>query len=214
MTQQRMTAAWRREIVPVAVIVLVIAAIQLSLPDAVTYFPRWLIPAIEVVGAPLALMLLRAGTGPGRRLHAAIYAYLIFLILASVLKAVMLLIALLTGEDTNGQTLLFAGFGVLIINVLTFGVIYWFLDGGGPVVRADDEVTRWDFQFPQQASDMKDWIPGLADYLYAAYTNIFAFSPTDTMPLTHRAKLLFTIQSAASLITIMVTVSVAINLIN
>jgi hypothetical protein len=73
-------------------------------------------------------------------------------------------------------------------------------------------VTRWDFQFPQQAAGQA-WTPALVDYLYTAYTNIIAFSPTDTMPLTHRVKLLFTMQSAISLVTILVTVSRAVNLI-
>ena len=53
----------------------------------------------------------------------------------------------------------------------------------------------------------------MLDYFYTAYTNIIAFSPTDTMPLTHRVKLLFTLQSAISLVTILVTVSRAINMI-
>ena len=58
------------------------------------------------------------------------------------------------------------------------------------------------------------WQPTLPDYLFTAYTNIIAFSPTDTMPLTHRVKFLFTVQSSVSLLTILVTVSRAINLIN
>jgi hypothetical protein len=58
------------------------------------------------------------------------------------------------------------------------------------------------------------WTPALPDYLFTAYTNIIAFSPTDTMPLSHRAKFLFTIRSTVSLATILVTVSRAINLIN
>ena len=58
------------------------------------------------------------------------------------------------------------------------------------------------------------WTPRLPDYLFTAYTNIIAFSPTDTMPLSHRAKFLFTVQSSVSLVTILVTVSRAINLIN
>jgi hypothetical protein len=57
------------------------------------------------------------------------------------------------------------------------------------------------------------WKPGLLDYLYTAYTNIIAFSPTDTMPLTHRVKILFAVQSSTALVTIVVTLSRAINLI-
>ena len=54
---------------------------------------------------------------------------------------------------------------------------------------------------------------GLSDYLYTAYTNLVAFSPTDTMPLTRRVKLLFTLQSVITLVTILVTVSRAINML-
>jgi hypothetical protein len=102
---------------------------------------------------------------------------------------------------------------VLGINVLTFALIYWWLDGGGPRVRAMGEVRAWDFQYPQQASGQSDWTPGLSDYLYTAYTNLVAFSPTDTMPLTRRVKLLFTLQSSIALVTILVTVSRAINML-
>ena len=120
---------------------------------------------------------------------------------------------MLRGAEDSGGELLFAGFGVLIINVLSFGIVYWWVDGGGPFQRAEGHGADWDFQFPQQASGMK-WTPTLPDYLFTAYTNIIAFSPTDTMPLSHRAKLLFTLQSSVSLVTILVTVSRAINLIN
>ena len=33
-----------------------------------------------------------------------------------------------------------------------------------------------------------DWYPTLYDYVYISSTNSTAFSPTDTMPLTTRAK--------------------------
>ena len=78
--------------------------------------------------------------------------------------------------------------------------------------RAAGAVVRWDFQFPQQATGQVR-APAIIDYLCTAYTNIIAFSPTVTMPLTHRVKLLFTLQSAISLVTILVTVSRAVNLI-
>jgi hypothetical protein len=86
------------------------------------------------------------------------------------------------------------------------------LDGSGPKNRAGGSVVTWDFQFPQQAAGEK-WTPAIVDYLYTAYTNIIAFSPTDTMPLTPRVKLLFTMQSAISLMTILVTLSRAVNMI-
>ena len=197
----------------VAVVVLAIATIQMLLPDQVTIGAKWLIPAIEVIGAPAALIIMRASGLASHWIRRGITAFLGVLVLASVLNAALLLVSMLRGVEDSGGELLFAGFGVLIINVLSFGIVYWWVDGGGPFQRAEGHGADWDFQFPQQASGMK-WTPTLPDYLFTAYTNIIAFSPTDTMPLSHRAKLLFTLQSSVSLVTILVTVSRAINLIN
>lgn len=208
-----MRKADRETTVQVAVVVLAIATIQMLLPDAVTIGPKWLIPAVEVIGVPMALLILRATDVGARTVQLAMTLYLLFLIAASVLNASLLLWSMLEDDNNDGPELLFAGFGVLVINVLSFGIVYWWVDGGGPHERAAGTTKVWDFQFPQQASGMK-WCPQLPDYLFTAYTNIIAFSPTDTMPLSHRAKLLFTIQSSVSLLTILVTVSRAINLIN
>ena len=197
----------------VALVVLAIATIQMLLPDEVTLGARWVVPAIEVIGVPAALIILRASGLTYQRMRRGTTLYLCFLVLASVLNAALLLVSMLRGDENNGAVLLFAGFGVLIINVLSFGLVYWWVDGGGPEARMHATVSNCDFQFPQQAAGMK-WSPTLPDYLFTAYTNIIAFSPTDTMPLSHRSKLLFTIQSSVSLLTILVTVSRAINLIN
>ncbi len=199
--------------VQVAVVVLAIASIQMLLPDTVTIGQLWAIPALEVIGIPMALLILRVTDAGAAVLQRAMTVYLFLLIGASVLNATLLLWSMLYGADENGPELLFAGFGVLIINVLSFGIVYWWIDGGGPRVRSEGHVAHWDFQFPQQASGMT-WTPLLPDYLFTAYTNIIAFSPTDTMPLSHRAKFLFTVQSSVSLVTILVTVSRAINLID
>ena len=202
---------------PVPGIVIVIAAVQLTLPPSVTLGAIWLIPAIELIGIPITIAISvwsrRGGVPVSERvLDKLMSAYLGFLVAASALNAGLLLLTLLYRADETAARLLLAGFGVLFINVLTFGLIYWWIDGGGPRRRAMGRVTVWDFQFPQQAVG-QEWTPTLLDYLYAAYTNIIAFSPTDTMPLSHRVKALFTLQSAISLVTVLVTVSRAINML-
>ena len=204
--------------VPVSVVVVVIAAVQLLLPKSVTIGPLWLIPVIELVGVPIIILVSFVAKDPDshltdRLLDKSMTAYLCFLIAASALNAGLLLTTLLLDVPDSPTRLLFAGFAVLAINVLTFGLIYWWLDGGGPRVRSLGEVEDWDFQYPQQASGPTDWTPRLPDYFYTAYTNVIAFSPTDTMPLTPRVKLLFTLESAISLLTILVTVSRAINML-
>ncbi|MFI0432516.1 MAG: hypothetical protein ACH36H_05195 [Candidatus Nanopelagicales bacterium] len=204
---------WRSAWQP-ALVVLAIAAIQMLLPDIVTIGPRWLIPSIELLGAPGVLVLLRM-TGDGDTIRVSVMAYMILLIGASATNAILLLRSMLSDVSESGEQLLFAGFGVLIINVLSFALVYWQIDGGGPQDRArrPSSGVANDFQFPQQASGWH-WRPQLPDYLFTAYTNIIAFSPTDTMPLTHRVKFLFTLQSSISLLTVLVTLSRAINLIN
>jgi len=200
-------------LIALIVIVLVIVSIQMALPPSVTIGPEWLVPVIELTGIPIAIVLTRWIGSDEPIVRTIMTAYLVFLVLACVMNAVLLLVSLLRGSDDSGVYLLLAGFGVLAINVLSFGLVYWWIDGGGPARREAGTVQSWDFLFPQQGQALAGWTPGLIDYLFTAYTNIIAFSPTDTMPLSHRVKVLFTLQSSTALLTIVVTLSRAVNLI-
>ncbi len=85
--------------------------------------------------------------------------------------------------------------------------------GIGEVPRADE---RWDFLFPQRAGEspqFEGWRPRYGDYLFLAFTTTFAFSPTDTLPLTIRAKMTMVLQTIISVITIIVFVGNAINVL-
>lgn len=204
----RITGLW------VVLVVIVIVAIQLALSDVVTVGPTWLVPFIELIGIPIIMLLIFFGGHHPRVVHSVMSAFLVLLVLASVMNALLLLLSLLNGFTEQGGPLLFAGFGVLIINVLSFGLVYWWVDAGGPILRAEGRPENPDFLFPQQGMDgQENWKPGLLDYLFTAYTNIIAFSPTDTMPLSKRVKILFTVQSSTAVLTIVVTLSRAINLI-
>jgi uncharacterized membrane protein len=57
------------------------------------------------------------------------------------------------------------------------------------------------------------WGPQYADYLYLAFTNATAFSPTDTMPVRTWAKLTMLIQAATSLVIGLLVISRAINIL-
>ena len=208
MKHLRITGLW------VILVVITIIAIQLALPDVVTIGPTWLVPFIELIGIPIVLGIIFLGRSHIGLARVAMTAFLTLLVLASVMNALLLLISLLNGFTEQGGPLLFAGFGVLIINVLSFGLVYWWIDAGGPLLRDEGRPSTPDFLFPQQGMDsMADWKPGLLDYLFTAYTNIIAFSPTDTMPLSKRVKVLFIVQSSTAVLTIVVTLSRAINLI-
>ncbi len=73
-----------------------------------------------------------------------------------------------------------------------------------------------DFQFPQQENPglaAPAWHPRLFDYIYIAFTNAIAFSPTDAMPLSRRAKALMLMESASSALTVLLVAARAVNIL-
>ena len=56
-------------------------------------------------------------------------------------------------------------------------------------------------------------VPGFIDYLFVSFTNATAFSPTDTMPLSARMKLLFMLEAMASLVTVGLVAARAVNIL-
>ena len=105
---------------------------------------------------------------------------------------------------------------IWLTNVIVFGLWYWELDRGGPATRQQASHRQPDFLFPQMSTpgSAPGWTPAFVDYLYTSFTNATAFSPTDTMPLTVWAKLLFMVQSLASLVTVAVVISRAVNILS
>jgi hypothetical protein len=57
------------------------------------------------------------------------------------------------------------------------------------------------------------WTPRFGDYFYVSVTNQTAFSPTDTMPLTARVKVLMAVQGVAAFVTTGVVVARAVNIL-
>ena len=103
-----------------------------------------------------------------------------------------------------------------VTNVLVFSLLYWQIDRGGPEARANDAGTRPDWLFPQAGAPEDappDWRPTFVDYLFLGFSTATAFSPTDALPLTSRAKMLMMLESTISLATIVVVASRAINIL-
>ncbi len=139
------------------------------------------------------------------------------LVTAANAGAVVLLVHLLiTGAQVDASQLLRAGVHMWCLNVLVFSLWFWQLDNGGPVARATAGPEGRDFLFPQQATPelgQPNWQPRFLDYLYLAYTNATAFSPTDAMPLSRWAKMLMLIESMASLLLAIVVAARAVNIL-
>jgi len=187
---------------------------------------RWIVPALSVLLlAPLALNVPRhrplgsaterAGSlQPSRRI--ASLAVIAVITLANAVSIELLVHLLVAGAQTQASQLLRAGIHMWCMNVLVFALWYWQLDGGGPVERRLATPSEPDFLFPQQTlaeSAGRRWQPDFIDYLFLSYTNATAFSPTDTMPLSHRVKLLMIVQSAASLLLAIMVVARAVNIL-
>jgi hypothetical protein len=54
-------------------------------------------------------------------------------------------------------------------------------------------------------------MPVFVDYLYLSLTNSSAFSPTDTMPLSTRAKALMSLEATAALLTSLLVIAKAVS---
>jgi uncharacterized membrane protein len=201
---------------PFALAIVVMIALQLTLPERYSMGAWWVLPAVEVVviGALVAANpgRLERRTPMLRRLSLGLIAVAS---LGTAWSVVRLVTDIAGGADTGSAAdLLRSGASIWLINVLTFAVWYWELDRGGALERAAGTDPYPDFLFPQMTTpDMapKDWRPQFADYLYLAFTNATAFSPTDTLPLSRWAKLTMMLQSAISLVTAALVVAKAVN---
>jgi hypothetical protein len=112
--------------------------------------------------------------------------------------------------------LFYTSIGIWTGNLLIFSLIYWLVDGGGPDARLNHKIPYPDFDFPamdESAPVRPNWQPGVIDYLFLGFTTSTAFSPTEAMPMTPRAKLLVMLQSCISLITIAIVAARTINIL-
>src|SRR6266550_5299519 len=177
-----------------------------------------------VVAVPYVLLFATLLFGLSRlirhdRRREIVIGLLSLVLIFNVLGVVLLVISLVahSGVQMTGRQLLFSGGALWITDAIAFGLAFWELDSGGPVARALSAAPRKpDFQFPQDENPMlapKDWTPRLWDYLYVSQTNSIAFSPTDVMPLTRRAKTLMAAEATLSAITLLLVAARAVNIL-
>jgi hypothetical protein len=79
------------------------------------------------------------------------------------------------------------------------------------VDRAHSDFLFAQMTLPDQG--LRHWIPSFVDYLFLAFTNATAFSPTDTLPMNHRAKLLRMAEATISLLTVALVAARAVNIL-
>ncbi len=215
--------------VPPALAVLVAAVLYATLPPryvsgSTSFFSalRFALPALEII-LLMPLVLIAPRLRPGLHLierlwrRRAVLGLVGLISLANAASVVILVHLIITGRHVNGHELVRASIDIWWTNVIVFGLWFWLLDGGGPTRRRDSKGRRdRDFLFPQLETPeiaAPGWRPRFVDYLYTSYTNAAAFSPTDTMPLTQWAKLLMLVESAASLLTLLMVAARAVNIL-
>jgi uncharacterized membrane protein len=214
---------------PAALATLTAAVLYVLLPNRLIVGPRYVVPALELV---LLATLVAANphrfTRETRELRLASLAVVLLIGVTNTIALGLLVDALLVGTE-EGSQLLVAALQVWLTNLIAFALWFWELDRGGPVQRgiADREaLPAADFRFPQdedhdtvrevaaRSSKRTDWRPALVDYLYVSLTNSTAYSPTDTMPLTPRAKVLMGVQGLESFLLTILVIARAVNLLH
>jgi hypothetical protein len=216
-------AEGRREAAPAAVVALLVfvahAAVSWAMGWELLGLPWWiwLVVAAPILLLTIDLLLTYRGLGIVRTRSAALW--LLGLLAFGNFAAVVILAVALTTVDTtslSGSELLFTGFSIWSANVVVFGLWFWEVDAGGPVTRSSGaRHTSRDLQFPQDDERRGDqsWRPIVWDYVYVSLTNSIAFSPTDTMPLSVRAKALMAFESGISAVTVLLIAARAVNVL-
>jgi hypothetical protein len=213
---------------PAAVATIVAIALYALLPDDLIVGPRLAVPATEAV-----LLVVLLAVNPWRmdrqtRWSRWVAIVLIALIALGNLTSLGLTVdALVRQSPAAAQpgSLLLAALQIWVTGVLVFAIAISEQDRGGPVSRhrrPRHQLPSADFRFSQDENDdaivevarssskTSDWVPSFSDYLYVSLTNSSAFSPTDTMPLTLRAKALMGIEATAALLTSLLIIAAGV----
>lgn len=201
----------------VELIVLTVIVLQLVLPDHFVFGGHWLLPVLEVL---LALFLL--ATTPREKIFRSLKRRVNVVLLLAAIAAgnvyALLRVAgqlLQQGRVSNGRELILTAVNIYLTNIIVFALLYWEMDAGGPGHRRAARDAERDFLFPQSGiAGLSGWHPTSVDYLYVSSTNATAFSPTDTLPLSRRAKMLMLAQSVVSLTVVALVAARAVNILN
>jgi uncharacterized membrane protein len=199
---------------PVLVAFLALGLLNFALPRTLSLGPRWVVLAILVA---LAVPTMLAHRARRASLTRALGFAMSGVGTLALVGSLALLIAGLPKKSESPAELAQSAACLWTANVLVFAIWYWRLDAGGPFARDGRGAhTEGDFFFPQMMDGCPgpaNWSPRFVDYLFIAFNNSTAFSPTDTPVLSRWAKVLTMLQSAISLVVVAVLVSRAVGLI-
>ncbi|MBX4188475.1 hypothetical protein KW792_00035 [Candidatus Saccharibacteria bacterium] len=203
----------RRELWHAQLAIVIAILLQFTVSEPLRVGPKFLVAGLE-----LLLVFGISYTGPRRhkesaRTHLYISILLIGLVsLANAAELALLIKTLISGDALAGKSLLSGARAIFLTNIIMFGLWYWELGSPGLSGRHKGDSDRH-FQFPQTQNKERSWNPTFIDYLYVSLTNSTAFSPTDTMPMSHAAKSLMSIQAFIALLTVVLVTARAVNIL-
>lgn len=201
----------RKELWHAQLTLLAAIALQLSIASSLRVGPKYLVAGLE-----LLLVFAIGFTAPRRHRttqtpHKVFSTLLIALVsIANAGQLALLIKALVTGSTLPGKTLLLGAMAIFLTNIIMFGLWFWELDSPG--LSGHHRRENEHLLFPQESAE-ENWDPTFFDYLYVSITNGTAFSPTDTLPLTHAAKFLMSVQALISLLTVVLVTARAVNIL-
>ena len=140
---------------------------------------------------------------------------LALLALGNFAAVVILVAGLVTASasDLTGGELLFTGFAIWSADVIVFGLWFWEVDAAVRDSSARSYTTSGLSFCNEESKAAEGWRPQVWDYLYVSLTNSIAFSPTDTMPLSLRAKAMMGFESGISAVTVLLIAARAVNVL-
>lgn len=206
-----------------AALLFIAAFIQLILPEHLVAGSTLFLPPIEILLGALFIIWQKVFEQHHQWMRRVTISLTFVICFGNAVSTGFLIDKIIRDQSLTATQLLMAAGVVWFTNVVTFALLYWEFDRGGPVARVINGWQHADFMFPQMATELDDeprkqlfrplWEPHYFDYLYLAITNATAFSPTDVMPLTWKAKALMGSQSIVSLVTVTLVAARAVNIL-
>jgi uncharacterized membrane protein len=205
---------------PIILAILAVIGLLALLPGRIRLFPNWApyIIGILVLIPIIAVGLTKANPRWLRIERLVTLLFVVFIVISTLTNLANLIQKMVQISTQVGGLQLFASsIAIWVNNVLAFSLLYWQIDRAGPEARINHTGRRPDWLFPQDEAPaevvLPGWFPTFVDYMYLGFSTATAFSATDVLPMTPRAKLLMMLNSTISLLTLVVVAARAINII-
>ncbi|GLW55459.1 hypothetical protein [Kitasatospora phosalacinea] len=169
---------------PAVLATLAAVLLYLVLPEQLLFVPRFVLPGLELLLLiPLIAVNPRRMTRQNRFSRLVSLTLVALIGLSNLVSLGLLVNAMVTSQAQEGGPLLLAALQVWATDIIVFGLAFWELDRGGPVMRTQaerSELPLADFRFSQDENDdaieevadgssrTSDWVPTLMDYLYVS----------------------------------------------